>query len=182
MRRWQMLSQFGCPWWKARPMFHQPCKLCCCFFNLCQSHIVHCASPCYTGMEATSRDNCAGTVWGPGLAHTCPCLLQAADLCAQLRRTFLAVLPDPPPMAESEHVALAVIKLQVYKADRFLRGLQCKDLGPEWRQQKASGESAAALGNQRGSKLHKHALPSFVPEGLDKNMHWKAASCLLSPF
>ena len=143
-----------------------------------------CAIPVamYGAMEGRLRAQCHDTVWQPGLVDDFPGLMSASDMQVRVQELFAEVLEAPPPMSLSADVERAVKRLQVYTVDRLLRKLPVAELGPEWAQQKAAGESAAALGVQKGAKLHHHAIAPLIPQAIGKDTRPFLSTSLQSPF
>ncbi|CAE7513615.1 DNMT3B [Symbiodinium sp. CCMP2592] len=143
-----------------------------------------CAIPTvrYCAMEERLRHQCQGTVWQPGLVDSFPGLLSASDVSLRLTELFADVDVELPAMPITPDVERALKRLQVYTVDRILRDLPISEMGPEWAQQKAAGESAAALGIQKGAKLHRHAIAALIPESIGKNTHAVLSTSLQSPF
>ena len=138
----------------------------------------------YAGMELRLRSRAHQTAFWPGMHVRCPdkALVSVGQLQTGLCEVFKPLAVDLPPIKASPALALALRRLQVARVDAWLTG--CSDvLGPpQWAQQRAVGQSSAALGLQKGARLHKHALPSLLPDGLSKEDHMRFAGCLPSPF
>ena len=136
----------------------------------------------YEANEQRLRRMVKGTSWEPGKLESCQQLSSVQDLDVFLSTCFADVLSPVPPLKTSPHLEDAVRKLQIYKVDRILRELPIRTMGPDWAQQAAVGRSAAALGTQRGSALHKHASSEYAAEIMEFTMQEIEAGVAEGPF
>ena len=138
--------------------------------------------PRYSAFERCMRSQVQGSVFQPGMVESCPYLMHPEQLLVEVRSHFSPLGVILPDLVISDRVRKAVVKLQVYQADCYLRATP-EDIGaPKWAQQRRVAEAASALGSQRGGPTSKFALPSLVPAGIGKETHMIMGSCLPSPF